>query len=56
MPNNGLGTKSSTRRRTTTQFNTHLPVAVNQLNPQFAVAALSHERGEGLPYIWTTEG
>lgn len=56
MRYDGLCAKAITKWRTTTQSSHHFPVATNQLNRQFAVAAPNQVWAGDLTYIWTMEG
>lgn len=56
MRRNGLRAKTMTKWRATTQSAHPFPVAANQLNRQFAVAAPNQVWAGDLTYIWTIEG
>ena len=56
MRHDGLRAKTVTKWRATTQSRHPFPVAANQLNRQFTVAAPNQVWAGDLTYIWTMEG
>jgi transposase InsO family protein len=56
MRYDGLRAKTLTQWRAPTQSSHQFPVAANQLNRQFAVAAPNQVWAGDLTYIWTLEG
>jgi transposase InsO family protein len=56
MRHDGLRAKTTMKWRATTQSSHQFPVAVNQLNRQFTVAAPNRVWAGDLTYIWTMEG
>lgn len=56
MRDDGLRSTTVTKWRATTQTRHPFPVAANQLNRQFAVAAPNQVWAGALTYIWTMEG
>ncbi len=56
MRHDGLRAKTVTKWRATTQSSHSFPVAANQLNRQFTVAAPNQVWAGDLTYIWTMEG
>ena len=56
MRHDGLRAKTITKWRATTQSSHQFPVAANQLNRQFTVAAPDQVWAGDLTYIWTMEG